>query len=91
MYQGQGYYEASMYEIRRFNIGYVIVNIIFWSALFVAVLAPITIFYRPKKRLKGHISPDAAHTNQPNVTESTEKKAQPKTNQVERADENNRD
>lgn len=37
------------YDFQPFDWYSVLSNIIFWMALFVAVLAPVTIFWRPKK------------------------------------------
>lgn len=47
---GEGYYESAQYNIQPYNLWLLIANIIFWMALFIALLAPITIFYRPKAR-----------------------------------------
>ncbi len=37
------------YDFQPFEWYFIVSNILFWMALFVAVLAPITIFWRPKK------------------------------------------
>lgn len=50
LYPGEGFYEATTYDIVKLNYWYIVINIIFWTGLIVALLSPITIFYRPKKK-----------------------------------------
>lgn len=45
-----GDYESATYDIQKFSWFYTAVNIIFWTGLVAALLAPVTIFYRPKKK-----------------------------------------
>ncbi len=64
-----GNYESATYEIQRFSWFYAGVNVVFWMGLVAALLAPITIFYRPKrqideaetadKKLESQVKPDA--------------------------------
>lgn len=42
-------FSESSYDFQPFDWFYVVSNMMFWSALFVAVLSPVTIFWRPKK------------------------------------------
>lgn len=60
------------YDQLKFDMIYVITNFIFWTALFVAVLAPITILYRPKRLVTGHVPQASAQTDIPNEVKSTE-------------------
>lgn len=43
-------FNALSYDEMPLNRGAIIMNFIFWMGLFAALLAPITIFYRPKKK-----------------------------------------
>lgn len=45
-------FNESTYEKLPFNLFYVLSNFIFWMGLFMALLSPLTIFYRPKKKLR---------------------------------------
>lgn len=45
-------FTESSYDFQDFDWFYVLSNVIFWAGLFMALLAPLTIFYRPKKRPK---------------------------------------
>lgn len=47
-YPGGSYYESTVYEIQKFSLTRLITNLIYWVGLMIALLAPITIFYRPK-------------------------------------------
>ena len=58
-----GNYEGATYEIQKFSWFYALVNVIFWIGLVAALLAPITIFYRPKKKVA-----------EPNQVKTTEEK-----------------
>lgn len=44
-------FNESTYEAQPFDSLYLITNFIFWLGLFAALLSPLTIFYRPKKKL----------------------------------------
>ena len=46
----RGNYESATYDIQRFSIFYAVVNVVFWLGLVAALLAPVTIFYRPQKK-----------------------------------------
>jgi hypothetical protein len=60
-----GNYESATYDIQRFSWFYAGVNVVFWMGLVAALLAPVTIFYRPKKR-------SAETPRDTNATKSTE-------------------
>jgi hypothetical protein len=47
----EGNYESATYDIQKFSWFYAGVNAVFWMGLVAALLAPLTIFYRPKKKL----------------------------------------
>jgi hypothetical protein len=49
-YPSESYYESTVYEIQHFSTARLIANVIFWVGLMTALLAPITIFYRPKQK-----------------------------------------
>lgn len=49
-YPGGNYYESTVYEIQQFSLARLVMNLIYWVGLMVALLAPVTIFYRPKPR-----------------------------------------
>ena len=38
------------YDIQRFSVFHAVVNVVFWLGLVAALLAPVTIFYRPQKK-----------------------------------------
>ena len=46
----RGNYESATYDIQRFSVFYAVVNVVFWLGLVAALLAPVTIFYRPQKK-----------------------------------------
>ena len=46
----RGNYESATYDIQRFSAFYAVVNVVFWLGLVAALLAPVTIFYRPQKK-----------------------------------------
>lgn len=47
-----GNYESATYNIQKFSWFYAGVNVVFWLGLAAAMLAPVTIFWRPKKKLE---------------------------------------
>ncbi len=47
-------FNESTYELFPLSKFYLFSNFIFWLALFMALLAPLTIFYRPKKNATEH-------------------------------------
>jgi len=44
-------FSASSVTVQPWDWFYVLSNIVFWAGLFVAIMAPITIFWRPKKKV----------------------------------------
>lgn len=58
-------FNESTYENHGFDGLYVLTNILFWMGLFVALLSPLTIFYRPKK----HIDNEPEHQSHDDFTE----------------------
>ncbi len=40
------------YESKPFTFWLAVVNVVFWMSLLVAILSPVSIFFRPKKRTK---------------------------------------
>jgi hypothetical protein len=46
----RGNYESATYDIQRFSVFHAVVNVVFWLGLVAALLAPVTIFYRPQKK-----------------------------------------
>jgi hypothetical protein len=74
---GDVFAESSV-TVQQWSWLYVITNMIFWAGLFTAVLAPLTIFWRPKKQ--------PAYTSAVNGVKTTEEE---KTSQV-KTDENPR-
>lgn len=71
-----GNYESATYEIQKFSWFYTVVNVIFWMGLMAALLAPVTIFWRPKKKL---------------ATDSEVKSTETKTASQVKSSENSRD
>lgn len=59
-----GNYESATYEIQRFSWFYALVNVVFWLGLTAALLAPVTIFWRPKKKVATPSIPDAVKSSE---------------------------
>lgn len=62
-------FNESSYESMPFSWFYVASNFIFWMALFMALLAPITIFFRPKSQIPIENSPEAKNQSQLQATD----------------------
>jgi|JI6StandDraft_1071083.scaffolds.fasta_scaffold04046_13 hypothetical protein len=73
-------FSESSVTVQEWDWLYVISNIVFWTGLFVAILSPVTIFWRPKKK-------QPAATTSVNEVKGTDDKT---TSQV-KPDENTRD
>jgi hypothetical protein len=73
-------FSESSVTVQQWDWFYVISNIVFWTGLFVAVMAPITIFWRPKKK-------QSENSILKNEVKSTEEKTESRV----KSDENSRD
>lgn len=60
----EGSYESATYDIQKFSWFYAGANVVFWMGLMAALLAPITIFWRPKKKpeTKNEVKPTEEKT-----------------------------
>ncbi|QQS18793.1 hypothetical protein IPL68_01850 [Candidatus Saccharibacteria bacterium] len=67
----RGNYESATYDIQRFSVFYAVVNVVFWLGLVAALLAPVTIFYRPQKQAVKVKTTEKKTESQVKVNENT--------------------
>lgn len=71
-YPTQTYYESTVYEIQTFSLVRLVINLIFWVGLITALLSPITIFWRPRKKTPvTAVAANDASSNEPQPTDTT--------------------